>query len=95
MIVIHFYCDCEKRVRSFLKLIEVSAADADHTTAAVLGSFEMARIPTYNIIGFAADTTNVMFGSHHSVATLLKATVPNLLTMKCLCQCTPLCSPCM
>ena len=74
------------------KLVEVTAADADHITAAVLGSFERACIPTNNIIGFAADTTNVMFGSHHSVATLLKATVPNLFTMKCLCHSAHLCA---
>ena len=33
-----------------------------------------------------------MFGSHHSVATLLKATVPNLFTMKCLCHSAHLCA---
>ena len=69
--IVRFYCDREKRVRSvFFRLVEVTAADADHITAAVLGSFEKACIPTDDIIGFAADMTNVMFGSHHSVVTL-------------------------
>lgn len=92
-IVVRLYCNWEKRVTSsFFKLIEVTAADADHITAAVLDSFEKVGIPTSNIIGFAADTTNVMIGSHHSVATLLKVKIPDLFTMKCL---TPLCFTCM
>ena len=92
-IVVHFYCNREKRVKSsFYKLIKVTAADADHITNAVLDSFEKAGISTSNIIGFAADTTNVMFGSHHSVAALLKVKVPNLYTMKCLCHSAHLCA---
>ena len=87
------FIDCEKIVRSlFFKLVKVTAADADHITAAVLGSFEKACIPTDNIIGFIVDMTNVMFGSHHLVVTLLKVTVPNLFTMKCLCHSAHLCA---
>ena len=48
-IVVRFYCIREKRVRSGFKTIEVAAADADHITAAVLGSFDKAGIPTSNI----------------------------------------------
>ena len=71
-IVVRFYCNQEKRVRSsFFKTIEVTA-NADHIATAVLGALGKADIPTSNIIGFAADTTNVMFGCNHSVSTLLK-----------------------
>lgn len=92
-IVVRFYCNRERRVKSsFFKTIEVTAADADHITAAVLGSLEKASIPTSNIIGFAADTTNVMFGCNHSVSTLLKEKIPYLFTMKCLCHSANLCA---
>ena len=36
--------------------------------AAVLDSFEKSKVPTDNIIGY---TTNVIFGQHHSVVTVL------------------------
>ena len=86
-IVVRFYCNREKRVKSvFFKMVEVSAADAHHITTAVIESFEKAHIPIDNVIGFAADTTNVMFGSHQSVATLLRDAIPHLFTMKCLCH---------
>ena len=50
-IVVHFYCDRQKRVRSlFFKLVQVTAADADHITTAVLGSFEKACIPTDTLL---------------------------------------------
>ena len=91
--MIRFYCNQEKRVKSvFFKLIEVSSADANHITANIFDSLEKAAIPINNMIGFAADTTNVMFGSHHSVTTLLKEKIPNLFTMKCLCHSAHLCA---
>ena len=42
---------------SFFRTIEITAADADHIAAAVLGALNNADIPTTNVIGFAADTT--------------------------------------
>lgn len=66
-IVVRFYCNRELRVRSpFFKLVEVMHSDADSITAAVLDGFEKSGVPTDNIIGYASDTTNVMFGQHHS-----------------------------
>lgn len=44
------------------------------------------------MIGYASDTTNVMFGEHHSVVSLLKEKIPNLFTMKCLCHTAHLCA---
>ena len=72
-------------------MIEVSAADADHITAAVLGSFEKAHIPIDNIIGFAADMTNVVLDLT-TQCQLLKDAVPHLFTMKCLCHSAHLCA---
>ena len=44
------------------------------------------------VIGFCADTCNVMFGANHSVSTLLKDKIPNLLTVKCSCHSLALCA---
>ena len=49
-------------------------------------------IPLSNIIGFAADTTNVMFGAHNSVASRLKEKVPHVYLMQCICHSAHLCA---
>ena len=48
VIVVHFYCDRELKVRScFFKLVEVTHCDAD---SIILNSFEKSKVPTDNII---------------------------------------------
>lgn len=42
------------------------------------------------MIGLSADTCNVLFGSNHSVSTLLSDEIPYLLTVKCSCHSTHL-----
>ena len=91
--VVRFYCDRELRVKSrFFKLVEVTTGTADCITAAVLDSFEKRGIPINNIIGYVSDTTNVMFGEHHSVVTNLKEKIPCLFVMKCICHSAHLCA---
>ena len=92
-IVVRFFCAKEKRVKSqFLKLLEVAESDADTLVRALTSFFNKNQIPLSNIIGYASDTTNVMFGQHHSVITLLKGIIPHFYTMKCLCHSAHLCA---
>ena len=92
-IVVRFYCDREMRVKSrFFKLVEVTKGDADTLANSVFTQLEKNGIPCENMIGFASDTTNVMFGAHHSVVTLLKEKIPNLFVMRCLCHSAHLCA---
>lgn len=92
-IVVRFFCNKERRVISkFLKLIEVAESDASTLVQALISFFQSHNIPLKNIIGYASDTTNVMFGQHHSVVTLLKAEIPHLFCMKCLCHSAHLCA---
>ena len=42
--------------------------------------------------GIGSDTTNVMFGEHHSVVCLLKDRIPNLFVMKCLSYSAHICA---
>ena len=53
-------------------LLEVSQGDAETLFQVFLNVLERDEIPSNNIIGFAADTTNVMFGEHNSVVSRLK-----------------------
>jgi len=45
-----------------------------------------------NLVGFASDDANVMFGNHHSVKSLLDRDVPNIFVVKCLCHSLALCA---
>lgn len=92
-LVVRYYCSKENRVKSqFLKLLEVTDTDATTLVTCLVSYFEKHDIPLTNIVGYASDTTNVMFGQHHSVVTLLEEKLPHLYTMKCLCHSAHLCA---
>ena len=59
-----------------------------------MGLFKKDGISLNNIIGFAADTTNVMFGEHNSisVASRLKEKIPDIFLMCCICHSAHLCA---
>ena len=59
---------------------------------AIKSSFEEKNIPIKNIIGFSLDTTNVMFGEHQSVVSLLKKGASYVLAVKCSCRMIHLCA---
>ena len=50
------------------------------------------NIPMVNVIGFCADTCNVMFGKHHSVSQLLLKDCPWVLLVRCSCHLIHLCA---
>lgn len=92
-VVVRYFCEKQVLIRSqFLCLIEVTNSDATSLTNTLVSFFEKNNIPLTNIIGYASDTTNVMFGEYHSVVTLLKEKLPNLFVMKCLCHSAHLCA---
>ena len=51
-----------------LKIVQLDDGKAYTIYKTILECFEQKGIPMENIIGFCADTCNVMFGTHHSVA---------------------------
>lgn len=77
----------------FVKLIEVSDASAKGVYDAIIHFFNSHDIPyKQNLAGFASDGANVMFGSKHSVKSLLEHDVPHLFVIKCLCHSLALCA---
>lgn len=55
--------------------------------------FDNENIPyKENMIGFAADGANIMFGSHHSLSTLFANEIPHSFMMKCICHSFHLCA---
>ena len=73
-------------------LLEIAHGGAESLFQALVGLFERDGISLNNIIGFAADTTNVMFGEHNSVASRLKEKIPNIFLMRCICHSALLCA---
>ena len=73
-------------------LVELAQCDAESLFQALLGLLERDGIPISNIIGFAADTTNVMFGEHNSVASRFKERTPEIFLMHCICHSAHLCA---
>lgn len=78
---------------SFLCLIPVVDGTATALHTACTKYFEEKNIPyKENMVGFAADGTNSMFGQHHSRSTLFAKDIPNLFLMKCICHSFHLCA---
>lgn len=80
-------------IEALLALVPVGDASASALYEHLKAVFSAADIPyKNNMIGFAADGANVMMGAHHSVAALLKADIPGIFIMKCVCHSFHLCA---
>lgn len=94
MAVIATYFD-EKEFRLnkiFVDLIDMPDGKADTIYASVIKCFKDKNIPMENVIGFCADTCNVMFGKQHSVSQLLVHNHPWIIPVKCSCHLIHLCA---
>ncbi|GBP15877.1 Zinc finger protein 862 [Eumeta japonica] len=77
----------------FLCLIPIVDGTATALHNACKEYFDKENIPyKENMIGFAADGANTMFGSHHSLSTLFANEIPHLFMMKCICHSFHLCA---
>ncbi|RVE46071.1 hypothetical protein evm_009295 [Chilo suppressalis] len=78
---------------SFLGLIPVIDGTSTALHNACTKFFEEKNISyKENMVGFAADGTNSMFGQHHSLSTLFAKDIPNLFLVKCICHSFHLCA---
>ncbi|XP_064082024.1 uncharacterized protein LOC135198424 [Macrobrachium nipponense] len=76
----------------FVDLIELPNGKADTIYGKIKACMTSCNIPMINVIGFCADTCNVMFGKHHSVSQLFIKDCPWILPVKCSCHLIHLCS---
>lgn len=72
--------------------VAVEGATADRLFTKIKNLFEEFEIPMENLIGFASDGCNVMFGKNNSVAQKLQEACPNIITLKCICHSMHLCA---
>ena len=87
------YSKEEKVVKCCLyKLLELAEGSAEAIFQATCKVLEKDKIPLSNVIGFAADTTNVMFGQHNSVVSRLQQAVPSIFILHCIYHSAHLCA---
>ncbi|XP_039969719.1 uncharacterized protein LOC120781553 [Bactrocera tryoni] len=77
----------------FLTLIPIVDGTATALYGKIVEYFVEKNIPyKSNMIGFASDGANVMFGDKHSLVTLFKNDIPHIFTMKGICHSFNLCA---
>ncbi len=55
-------------------------------------SFVQNGVPMENIVGFASDGCNTMFGQNNSVTSRLRENLPGIILQKCICHSLHLCA---
>ena len=88
------YFDAEEYKMNIVLIDMIAIPDGKAITITdyLVKSLEERHIPMENVIGFCADTCNVMFGVNHSVSKLLKERFPWIQTVKCSCHSIHLCA---
>lgn len=85
--VVLFYDEASCRVsHSFFDLKECQASNAKDIFLLLKETIIEKGIPFKNLVGFAADTPNVMFGKYNSVSSHLKSEKPSIVLVKCSCH---------
>lgn len=74
----------------FLCMIDLKGETAQDLFDSLNNALTERNLNLTNLIGFAADTTNVMFGERNSVVSKLREVNPNCIFFKCMCHSTNL-----
>lgn len=92
-LVIRQYDIKEKAVKCCLyELVELAEGNAETLFQVICKVLENDEIPLSNMLGFAADTTNIMFGQHNSVVSRLQQAIPSIFILRCICHSAHLCA---
>ena len=77
----------------FLCLLPVTDGTAVTLHKKIVDFFNLENIPYQeNMVGFASDGANTMFGEHNSLCSLFSKEIPHIFKMKCICHSFHLCS---
>ncbi|CAG9790310.1 unnamed protein product [Diatraea saccharalis] len=86
-IVIKYFSETECTVKTkFLDLVDLSGETADHLFNALSSKLSELGLDIKDVLGFAADTTNVMFGQHSGIVAKIKEVNPKCFFIKCVCH---------
>ena len=90
-VVIKFYSTKQENVVTrLLNLVPVSQGKAEDLFAVLGNEIEKHKLSLTDLIGFSADTTNVMFGCNNFIISRIKDANPSCITVKCVCHSTVL-----
>lgn len=92
ILVTYFNPDKFRMENDLIDIAQLDDGKAETIYQAILKCFNDKNIPMTNIIGFCADTCNVMFGRYHSVSQLLVKNHPWIIPVKCSCHMIHLCA---
>ena len=68
----------------FLNLLIVPKGKAEHLFVVLRNEIEKHKLSLTELIGFSADTTNVMFGCNNSIVSRLKDANLSCIVLRCL-----------
>jgi len=79
-------------VTDFLGFVEIDKATADILKNIFIQFLEQSKLNIKNLMGIGTDGASNLCGKNHSLFTLLKASFPNIVLIKCICHSLNLCS---
>lgn len=86
-IAVKYYSETSYSVKTrFLSMVDVKGETAQDLFDALNGALTKCGLNIKNVIGFAADTTNVMFGETSGIVTKIRDINPQCLFVKCVCH---------
>lgn len=91
MAVVTSYWD-GKLNSEMLKMKRCKDATAEGLHSKLMKELEKSNIPLSQMVRFSSDTCNTMWGEHNSVVQRLKEKIPQIVTVKCACHNSHLCS---
>lgn len=82
-----FYSNTSSMVKTkFLTTVELEGETAEIIFNTLVAELNNINLNIENVLGFAADTTNVIFGQNNSIVSRIKAANPNCVFVKCVCH---------
>lgn len=86
-IMIRYFSGQDKKIKTtFYRLIQIEAGDANTISDSFKSQLLKDGLKLEKLIGIGVDGANVMVGPHHSLATILKTSVNDLVVVKCVCH---------
>ncbi|XP_063895636.1 LOW QUALITY PROTEIN: zinc finger protein 862-like [Helicoverpa armigera] len=85
--IIKFFSEKQNKIiTQFYRLIEIESADATSLTDVFKAQLIADGLNPDKLLGIGVDGANVMVGEHHSFSSILKESIPELITIKCVCH---------
>ncbi|XP_044580310.1 uncharacterized protein LOC123262223 [Cotesia glomerata] len=92
IMVRYFSFKKKKLLTTFYRIVKIVDATANGIHSALKLQLEADGLSLKNLVGIGVDGANVMVGVNHSVSSLLRQEVPDIVIIKCICHSLHLCA---